>query len=96
MMMQRLLPVVMHGYLDGDIQTALIELGVFFRELCYQKLKINLLEKFEKDIILIFYILEKKKLPSFFDIMVHLAIHLLKKALLTRPVHYRWLYPFER
>ena len=29
-MMQRLLSVVMHGYLDGDGQTAMIELGVFF------------------------------------------------------------------
>ena len=29
-MMQYLLPVVMHGYLGGDVQTALIELGVFF------------------------------------------------------------------
>ena len=52
-MMQYLLPVVMHGYLDGDVQTALMELGVLFRELCYQKLKINLLERSEKNIILI-------------------------------------------
>ena len=60
MMMQCLLPVVMRDYLDGDVQTVLIELGVFFRELCYQKLKINLLEKFEKDVVLILYKLEKK------------------------------------
>ena len=59
MMIQRLLPVVMHGYLGGDVWTALIELGVFFRELCCQKLKINLLERSEKDIVLIFYKLEK-------------------------------------
>ena len=58
-MMQCLLPVVMRGYLGGDVPTALIELGVFFRELHCQKLKINLLEKFEKDIVLILYKLEK-------------------------------------
>ena len=33
-MMQYLLLMIMHGYLGGDVQTALIELGVFFRELC--------------------------------------------------------------
>ena len=60
LMMQCLLPVVMRGYLGGDVQTALIELGVFFREQCYRKLKINLLEKLEKNIVLILCKLEKK------------------------------------
>ena len=59
-MMQRLLPVVMRGYLDGYGQNALIELGVFFQELYCQKLKINLLERSEKNIILILCKLEKK------------------------------------
>ena len=95
-MIQYLLPVVMRGYLGGDVQTALIELGVFFRGLCYQKLKINLLEKFEKDIMLILCKLEKNFLPSFFDVMMHLAISLLKKALLARLVYYRWMYPIEK
>ena len=88
--------MVIHGYLGGDVQTALIELGVFFRELCCQKLKINLLEIIEKDIILILCRLEKIFSSSFFDVMVHLTIHLPKKALLTRPVHHRWMYPIER
>ena len=68
-MMQHLLPIVMHGYLDGDVQTALIELGVFFRKLCCQKLKINLLKILEKDIVFILYKLEKKFSPLFFDVM---------------------------
>ena len=58
-MMQYLLLMVMYGYLGGDVQTAFIELGVFFRELCCQKLKINLLERLEKDIVLILCKLEK-------------------------------------
>ena len=86
----------MHGYLGGDVQTALIELGVFFRELYCQKLKINLLEKSEKNIVLILCKLEKKILPSFFDVMVHLAIHLPKKALLAGSIHYRWMNLIER
>ena len=87
-MMQYLLPVVMHGYLDGDVQTALMELGVLFRELCYQKLKINLLERSEKNIILILCKLEKN-FPLLFDVMVHLAIHLSKEALLAVSIYYR-------
>ncbi|XP_041024342.1 uncharacterized protein LOC121264987 [Juglans microcarpa x Juglans regia] len=35
-------------------------------------------------------------LPTFFDVMVHLAYHLPRDALLAGPVQYRWMYPFER
>ncbi|XP_024013230.1 uncharacterized protein LOC112087553 [Eutrema salsugineum] len=34
--------------------------------------------------------------PSFFDIMVHLCLHLGREARLGGPVHFRWMYPFER
>lgn len=34
--------------------------------------------------------------PSFFDVMVHLPIHLAQEALIGGPVHFRWMYPFER
>ena len=86
----------MYGYLGGDVQTTLIELEVFFQELCCQKLKINLLERSEKDIVLILCKLEKKFSPSFFDFMMHLTIHLPKEALLVGSVHYRWMDPIER
>ena len=82
--------------LGGDVQTIFIELEVFFRELYCKKLKINLLEKFEKDIMLILCKLEKKILPSFFDVIAHLAIHLPNEAFLVGPVYYRWMYPIER
>jgi hypothetical protein len=34
--------------------------------------------------------------PAFFDIMVHLAVHLPREAELAGPVQYRWMYPIER
>ena len=34
--------------------------------------------------------------PSFFDIMVHLTVHLGREARLGGPIHFRWMYPFER
>ncbi|GKB19973.1 signal peptide peptidase-like protein 2 [Tanacetum coccineum] len=34
--------------------------------------------------------------PALFDIMVHLVIHLPIEALKGRPIHPRWMYPFER
>jgi hypothetical protein len=34
--------------------------------------------------------------PAFFDVMVYMAVHLPKEAILRGPVHYKWLYPIER
>ena len=34
--------------------------------------------------------------PSFFDIMVHLIIHLVREVRLCGPVFLRWMYPVER
>ncbi|GKG18114.1 hypothetical protein Tco_0372412, partial [Tanacetum coccineum] len=34
--------------------------------------------------------------PAFFDIMIHVAIHLPDEAILGGPLRYRWMFPFER
>ncbi|GLT28320.1 hypothetical protein SLA2020_032620 [Shorea laevis] len=40
--------------------------------------------------------LERIFLPSFFDCMEHLAIHLPFEARIGGPMPFRWMYPFER
>ncbi|XP_026384463.1 uncharacterized protein LOC113280039 [Papaver somniferum] len=34
--------------------------------------------------------------PAFFDVMVHLAVHLPHEAQIAGPVNYNWMYPIER
>lgn len=34
--------------------------------------------------------------PSFFNIMVHLAVHLVEELFICGPVQTKWMYPFER
>jgi hypothetical protein len=34
--------------------------------------------------------------PAFFDIMMHLLVHLFKEARIGGPMCYRWMYPVER
>ncbi|XP_035546653.1 uncharacterized protein LOC118348671 [Juglans regia] len=94
--MQYLLPVVIGGYLRPDIRGALIEFCSFFKELCSRTLDITVLERLQANIPIILCKLEMIFPPAFFDIMVHLAIHLPDEALLAGPVQYRWMYPFER
>ncbi|CAL9018446.1 unnamed protein product, partial [Prunus brigantina] len=34
--------------------------------------------------------------PCFFDVMVHLTIHISQEALIGGPIQFCWMYPFER
>ncbi|XP_042939338.1 uncharacterized protein LOC122274358 [Carya illinoinensis] len=94
--MQRLLPVAIGGFLQPNIRLALTELSSFFKALCARTLTLEVLKQLQYDIAIILCKLEMIFPPGFFDIMVHLAIHLPREAFLAGPVQYRWMYPFER
>ena len=95
-LLQRLLPIALRGYLQKDVSKTLIEMGLFFKELTSKTLNIDVLQRLKNDIVFVLCKLEKIFPPSFFDVMIHLTIHLADEALLARPVQYRWMYPFER
>lgn len=95
-LLQRVLPIGMRGFVNKEISTTLFELGSFFQELCSRTLRRSVLEKMEEQIVLILCKLERIFPPTFFDVMVHLAIHLPREAMLAGPVQYRWMYPIER
>jgi hypothetical protein len=48
--MERLLPVMFHGYLDDDVWTTLAELRHFYRQLCAKEIKKDMMEKLENEI----------------------------------------------
>jgi hypothetical protein len=78
------------------VYEAITELGNFFRELCSRNLRIDVVERLKLKILVILCKLEKIFSPTFFDVMVHLAVHLLDQALLRGPNQYGWMYPIER
>ncbi|XXG77965.1 hypothetical protein AAC387_Pa08g2009 [Persea americana] len=71
-------------------------LSSFFQDLYLKTQRHDDLKKMEKQIILILCKLEKIFPPTFFDVMVHLSVHLPREAMLGGPVQYRWMYPIER
>nr|XP_009594076.1 uncharacterized protein LOC104090561 isoform X2 [Nicotiana tomentosiformis] len=95
-LLQRLLPIAIHGFVNKDVSSALIELGDFFQKICCKTLRKDDLEQLEKNIILILCKLEMIFPPAFFDVMVHLAVHLPREAMYGGPVQYRWMYKIER
>jgi hypothetical protein len=64
-LLQRILPAAMRGFLDKDIYEALAELGKFFRELCSKTLNKDVLVEMKKEIPIILVKLEKIFPPSF-------------------------------
>ncbi|WMV33085.1 hypothetical protein MTR67_026470 [Solanum verrucosum] len=95
-LLQRVLPIALRGFLNKDVSLALIELGHFFQRLCCKTLRKDDLEQLERDIIIILCNLEMIFPPTFFDVMVHLAVHLPREAMYGGPVQYRWMYKIER
>ena len=86
---QKLLPLAIRPYLNKDVCTTIIELCSFFQQLCAKTLYVKDLEKLEEGIVLILCKLERIFPPVFFDIMVHLMVHLPHEAKLAGPVKYR-------
>ncbi|GJZ96521.1 putative transposon, En/Spm-like, transposase-associated domain protein [Tanacetum coccineum] len=67
-----------------------------FKQLCSKVLKPHDLVRIENEIGNILCDMERIFPPSFFDVMIHLSVHLASEAKIGRPVHYRWMYPIER
>ncbi|PKU70029.1 hypothetical protein MA16_Dca014475 [Dendrobium catenatum] len=93
--MQYLLPTAF-SYLSDQILKPLIELSVFFKNLCSSKLNVENLILMEQQISFILCQLDKIFPSGFFDYIEHLQVHLPYEAMVGGPVQYRWMYPFER
>ena len=95
-LMQQLLSVALRGLLPKGPRNSIFKLSSFFNEICQGVIDRNRVEQLEDDVSETLCMLERYFPPSFFDIMIHLAIHLGREVRLCGPVQYRWMYPFER
>jgi len=93
---QRIIPLIIKEILPKDAYDPLIELSLFFTDLCAKELHVEKLDQLDKSIRITISKLERVFLPTFFDVMIHLAIHLANEAKLAGPVQYRWMYYIER
>ncbi|RVX18196.1 hypothetical protein CK203_004041 [Vitis vinifera] len=57
---------------------------------------VSTLDQLQNELVVTLCLLEKYFPPSFFDIMIHLTVHLVREVRLCGPVYFRWMYPFER
>ena len=95
-LLQQLLPVAIRSVLPKNVRVSIIRLCFFFNSLCNKVVDVSKLEKLQADVVLTLCELEKIFPPSFFDVMIHLTVHLVRELRLCGPVFYRWMFPFER
>jgi hypothetical protein len=94
--LQKLLPLVIRHILSDDVAAPLIELSRFFSSVCSKELDGAEIKKLDESIGQTLSRLEMIFPPAFFDIMIHLPVHIAWEARVGGPVCYRWMYPVER
>ena len=67
-----------------------------FQRLCSKVVDPRCEQQLKDDVVETLCMVEKELLPSFFDIMTHLVVHLVEELFICGPVHTRWMYPMER
>ncbi|KAI5343526.1 hypothetical protein L3X38_011402 [Prunus dulcis] len=94
--MQQLLPMAICFVLEKPTRYAISRLCFFFNAICAKTVDVFKLDKLAEDVVVTLCLPEKYFPHSFFDIMVHLVVHLIREVHLCGPVYFRWMYPFER
>ncbi|KAA0058913.1 transposase [Cucumis melo var. makuwa] len=95
-LIQQLFPIAIRSVLPKHVRYAIARLCIFFNSVCNKVLDAQQLDKLEEDIVVTLCLFEKYFPPSFFTIMIHLTVHIVKEVKLCGPIYLRWMYPFER
>ena len=78
-----------------DLRRAIMQISITVSLLCEKVVNREHIVAAKLAVTEAICVLEKYFPPAFFDISVHLLVHLCDEALLCDPVRYRWMYPFE-
>jgi len=94
--MQDLLPVAIHGILTKNVRQIITYLCLFFNAICRKVIDPTRLDDLENEAIILLCQLEMYFPPSFFDIMVHLIVHLVREIRICGPIFLQKMYQIER
>ncbi|XP_072147856.1 uncharacterized protein [Setaria viridis] len=84
--LERLLPVMVRGYVPEHVWQVLVELSNFFRQLCAKELSWTVVAEMERIAPVLLCKLEKIFPPGFFNPMQHMILHLPYEARMGGPV----------
>ena len=94
-LMQQLLPLAICGILPKNVKHTITRLCSFFSSICCKFIDPLKFYEFVDEIVVILCELEMFFPPSFFDIIVHVVVHLVREVRLCGLVYLRWMYPVD-
>ena len=95
-LMQQLLAVAIRDILPNKVRFTITRLCFFFHAICSKVIDPIMFDELENEATIILCQLEMYFPPAFFDIMIHLIVHLVREIKCCGPVYLRWMYPVER
>jgi hypothetical protein len=95
-LMMQILPVAIRGIMDEHVRETLFGLCNLFDIISRKSIGLKQLDALQEEIVVILCELEIYFLPAFFDIMVHLLLHLVDETIHLGPTFLHNMMPFER
>ena len=86
----------LQSVLPKHVRHVIYRLSFFFNALCNKVVDVPTSDELQNEVVVTLCLLEKYFPLSFFDIMLHLNVHLVREVRLCGLVYLRWMYPFER
>jgi hypothetical protein len=94
--MQQLVLLCLCELMDQWTKIGIMCLSRNFRCICAKVLNSTNMDTLWNDITITMCMLEMTMPPVFFDIMMHLVLHLVEELDMASPIHTRWMYCVER
>ena len=94
--MTQLLPVALMGILLEDVTLAIVKLCAFLNEISQKAIDPQKLIQPQNDVVQCLVSFEMVFPPSFFNIMTHLLVHIVKEINILGLVFLHNMFPFER
>ena len=95
-LMTQLLLVALRGILPPNIRLASVKLCAFLNAISQKAINPAHLAKLQNDVVQCLVSFELVFPPSFFNIMTHLLVHLIKEISIHGPMFLHNMFPFER
>ena len=95
-LIQQLLPIALWRIDQKHVRFVITKLCLVFNAICVKTVDISRLKAIQEEIVLTLCLFEQYFPSSFFDIMIHLTVHLVRKIELCGPMYMHWMYSFER
>ncbi|GKC24587.1 hypothetical protein Tco_1026737, partial [Tanacetum coccineum] len=80
MLMQEFLPIAIRSIMHPPIRYAIIRFCFFFKSICSKEIILQELDKMQAELVVTLSLLEMFFPLSFFDIMIHLTVHLTREV----------------